>query len=158
MEEEHVTLPFILIAIIIIFILIFLNPPWLVWLNWLGVVPQSERSLVQFLVKAHAWLRILAQLGRRWKATDQCFSLTSMFLSPFLSPSLPLSLKLILKIFLKDWLTQALQRENVYFWCEQELYLLNSQKYKLKWKKNVGVLEEFQSREPYNFPHFSEQS
>ena len=30
------------------------NPPGLVWLNWLGVIPQSERSLVRFLVKTGA--------------------------------------------------------------------------------------------------------
>ena len=26
------------------------------WLSWLGVIPQSERSLVQFPVRAHAWV------------------------------------------------------------------------------------------------------
>ena len=30
--------------------------PWPVCLSWLSVVPQSKRSLVQFLVKAHAWV------------------------------------------------------------------------------------------------------
>ena len=29
---------------------------WLVWLSWLGTVPQIERSQVQFPVRAHAWV------------------------------------------------------------------------------------------------------
>ena len=29
---------------------------WLVWLSWLGIVLQTARSLVQFLVRAHAWV------------------------------------------------------------------------------------------------------
>ena len=29
---------------------------WLVWLSWLGAVPQIERSQVQFPVRAHAWV------------------------------------------------------------------------------------------------------
>ena len=26
------------------------------WLNWLDVIPQSERSLVRFQVRTHAWV------------------------------------------------------------------------------------------------------
>ena len=33
-----------------------LAEPCPVWLGWLGIIPQSERSLVQFSVKAHAWV------------------------------------------------------------------------------------------------------
>ena len=30
--------------------------PWLLWLSGLGVVPQTKRSPVQFLIRAHAWV------------------------------------------------------------------------------------------------------
>ena len=30
--------------------------PWPAWLSWLGIVPQSKRLLVWFLVGAHAWV------------------------------------------------------------------------------------------------------
>ena len=30
--------------------------PWPVWLSWLGIVLQGERLLVQFPVRAHAWV------------------------------------------------------------------------------------------------------
>ena len=30
--------------------------PWLVWFSGLGIVPQSERLLVRFPVRAHAWV------------------------------------------------------------------------------------------------------
>ena len=32
------------------------SQPWPVWLSWLGVFPQSERSSVWFPVRAHAWV------------------------------------------------------------------------------------------------------
>ena len=35
-----------------------------VWLIWLGVVPQTKRSPVQFLVRAHAWLQVGPKSGR----------------------------------------------------------------------------------------------
>ena len=54
------------------------------WLRWLSIIPQSERSPVRFLVRAHACDASLSH---------QCFS-------PSLSPFLPLSLK-INKIFFR---------------------------------------------------------
>ena len=32
-------------------------------LSWLGVILQSERSMVQFLVRAHAWVAGSVQVG-----------------------------------------------------------------------------------------------
>ena len=48
------------------------------WLSWLSLVPQSERSLVQFPVRAHAYI---AELRGNW----------SMFLSLSFSLPFPLS-------------------------------------------------------------------
>ena len=71
------------------------------WLSWLGVVPQSERLLVQFPVRAHAWVAGLIPSQGILEATDWCFSLTLMFLSlPFTLPS-PLSKDKYIKFFLK---------------------------------------------------------
>ena len=30
--------------------------PSLMWINWLGIIPQSEGSPVRFLVRAHVWV------------------------------------------------------------------------------------------------------
>ena len=62
--------------------------PRLVWLGWLGVVPQSGRLLVGFPVRARSWVIGLLPLqsGCVQEATDRCFFLTLMFLS--LSPPL----------------------------------------------------------------------
>ena len=30
--------------------------PWLVWLSGMSISPQTERSLVRFLVRAHVWI------------------------------------------------------------------------------------------------------
>ena len=59
---------------------------WLVWLSGLGVILKTERSLVQFPVRAHVW--VVGQVSRWgvWEAIKQCFS-----------PSIPLSLLLSLK-------------------------------------------------------------
>ena len=61
----------------------------------LGLVPQNKKSLVQFLVRAHAWVAGSVPNPGAYKRQivdvsllHQCFSL-----SPFLSPSLPLYLK-----------------------------------------------------------------
>ena len=55
------------------------------WLSWLGVILQSERSWVLFLVRAHA------RLGCTVEGTHQCFSFTSMFPSLSFSLLSPLS-------------------------------------------------------------------
>ena len=61
---------------------------WPVWLSWLGIFPQSERSPVWFLVKAHdQGCGFRPGSGCTGEAMDQCFSLTLMFFS--LSFSLP---------------------------------------------------------------------
>ena len=45
---------------------------------------QSKRSLVQFLVRAYAWLAGHPQLGLVQEATDQCFScMLMLFFLPF---------------------------------------------------------------------------
>ena len=33
-----------------------LRQPWLVWPSYLGILPQSKRLPVRFLVRAHAWV------------------------------------------------------------------------------------------------------
>ena len=48
--------------------------PWLVWLNGLSTRLQTERLLVQFPVKAHAWVADQVPSCRRAEATDQCMS------------------------------------------------------------------------------------
>ena len=58
--------------------------PHLLWLSWLDITLQIERSPVQF----H---------GRQWEATDRCSSLASMFLSLsffLLSPLLKINSKI----------------------------------------------------------------
>ena len=60
--------------------------PWLVWLSGLSASLQTERLLVQFPVRAHAWVAGPWLQGMQ-EATDRC-------LSPFLSPSFPFSLKI----------------------------------------------------------------
>ena len=73
--------------------LLFMNGPWPVWLSWLGVIPQSERSPVGFLIRAHAWVAGLVpgqgEYRRQLYGKDQCFPLAAIFLS--ISSSLPLS-------------------------------------------------------------------
>ena len=61
--------------------------PWLLWVSWLGIVPQSERWPVQFLVRTQAGVagcRFRPQSGRVQEGTDRCFS-------PSLCPSLSIS-------------------------------------------------------------------
>ena len=57
-----------------------IEPRW-VWLSWLGIVPQSKRSLVRFLVRAHVWIVVYER-----QLID--VSLSYWYFSPFLSPSL----------------------------------------------------------------------
>ena len=54
--------------------------PWLVWLSWLGVVPQNERSPVQVPVRAHAWVANSVPGGGMYKR-----QLINVSLPPFLS-------------------------------------------------------------------------
>ena len=61
------------------------NPPCLMWLNWLGGIPQSKRSQVGFPVRAHAWVVGAVPSGR--EATGQCFSHIDVSLHLFLPPS-----------------------------------------------------------------------
>ena len=74
--------------------------PWLVWLRGLSAGLQTKRSLVQFPVRARAWVAGQAPSGRHVKspfgdvqeATNQYFSPTSMFLSLSLSLPSPLTI------------------------------------------------------------------
>ena len=61
--------------------------PWLVWLSESDVILQTERSLVRFLVRAHAWVEGQVPLWGLARGNH-----TLMF--PSLSPSLPLLLKI----------------------------------------------------------------
>ena len=56
------------------------------WLSWLVIVPQSERLLVQFLVRAHAWV-VDSILVRVHMMFLSCISVSL----PSLSPSFPVS-------------------------------------------------------------------
>ena len=51
------------------------------WLTWLGVILQRERSLVWFPVSARAWVVGSSRSGCLHEATSWCFSLTSVVLS-----------------------------------------------------------------------------
>ena len=57
--------------------------PWLVWLSGLGILPQTKRSQVGFLVRTHGWVA-----GQPWLGID--VSLAHRCFSPSPSPSLPL--------------------------------------------------------------------
>ena len=67
--------------------------PWPAWFSGLGVIPQSKRSPVQFLVRAHAWVAGSVP----WKRQPINVSLSHQCFSPSLSPSLTLSLKINFK-------------------------------------------------------------
>ena len=60
--------------------------PWLVWLSGLSASLWTERSLVRFPVRAHAWVA-----GQVREATNWCISCTLMFLSLSFSLPSPLS-------------------------------------------------------------------
>ena len=70
-------------------------------LSWLGIILQGKGSLVRFPVTAQAWVVGWVLDWGECEATDQCFSLTSVF--PSLSFFLPSSVskKSIDKIFEK---------------------------------------------------------
>ena len=61
--------------------------PWLVWLSGLSASLRTRGSLVQFPLKAHAWVSGQVPKGRCMRGSH-----TLIFLS--LSPSLPFSLKI----------------------------------------------------------------
>ena len=63
------------------------------WLSWLDIVLQNRKSLVQFLVRALAW--VVGSVPRAHMRCNQSMFLThiNVSLHLFLSPSLPLSLK-----------------------------------------------------------------
>ena len=65
--------------------------PWVVWLSWLGIVPQNKGLLVQFLFRAHARFVGLVPGWGVCEATNWCFSLTLIFLSHSFSFPSPLS-------------------------------------------------------------------
>ena len=63
--------------------------PWPLWLRWLSMLLPSEKSLVWFLVRAHAW--VAGSIPGGQEATGRCFLLTSVFLSLSFSIPSPLS-------------------------------------------------------------------
>ena len=75
--------------------------PWLVWLSWLGVVPQSERLLVRFLVRSYAWVvGSVPGVGAPTRG-DRLMFLSHIDVSlPLFLPSFFLSLKISNKIFI----------------------------------------------------------
>ena len=79
----------------------FLQQPWPVWLRCrLGVFPQSERSRVRFLVRAHAWVEGLVPVRAHTTGSQSMF-LSILFSLPFpLSKNKKMWIK-INKIFLK---------------------------------------------------------
>ena len=76
--------------------------PRLVWLSWLGVIAQRERSPVQFPVGAHAWVVDLVPSRGAYRKQPMDVSPAHACFSPSLSPSLSLSLKTN-KIFKKKF-------------------------------------------------------
>ena len=69
-----------------------MNVSWLMWLSWLGLVLQSERTLFQFLVRAHAWVIGSASGQDTCERQPINVSLLHQRFSPSLSPS-PVPLK-----------------------------------------------------------------
>ena len=64
---------------------------WPMWCSWLGVVPQSERSLIWFQVRAHAWVAGLGSEGWSMRHNRLIFlSHNNVSLPPFLPPFLSL--------------------------------------------------------------------
>ena len=70
--------------------------PWLVWLSGLSASLQTKGLLVQFPVRAHAWIAGQVSGGRVYERQPHI----DVSLSPSLPPSLPIRLK-INKIFKK---------------------------------------------------------
>ena len=77
--------------------------------QWVEHWPADQRSPVQFLVRAHAWLAVQDPGWEHNEATNQCLSRTLTFISlSFFLPS-PLS-KNINKIFCKNFLKRRRRR------------------------------------------------
>ena len=100
--------------------------PWPVRLSGLGIILQSERSLVWFPVRSCAWVAGSVPVWGTYEKQSIDVSLSYRCFSPSLSPSLPLSPKTKeIKSFLKNklwkqtwtagllWEARALQQ------CEQ---------------------------------------
>ena len=83
--------------------------PWLMWLSWLGVVPQGKKLLVWSLVRAYAWVvGLVAGRGVCEKPSIHV-PLSHGYFSPFLYPSLSLSPEI--RSFKKDrWSKQKLHK------------------------------------------------
>ena len=64
----------------------------LVWLSWLGIVLQSEGLLVQFPVRAHAW--VMGSVPSGGLNERHPINVSHISVSLTLSPSLPLSVKI----------------------------------------------------------------
>ena len=78
-------------------------------LRGLGILPQTERSLVRFLIRAHAWFAgQVPGWGRMRGRQSIDVSLAHRCFSPSLSTSLPLSLK-VNKIFKKNLQEEGLR-------------------------------------------------
>ena len=80
------------------------------WPSGLDIVPRSERSPVQSLVRAHAW--VVGQIpswggGGMGEATDRCLSHMSMFLS------LPFSLLYLLS---KNKYVKCFKKKTINIW------------------------------------------
>ena len=76
--------------------------PWLVWLSWLGIIPQSKRLLVQFLVRGtclRCWFGPWS--GYTLEATNQCLSFSHWGFFPSFSLHSPLSKNKYIKSFKK---------------------------------------------------------
>ena len=86
------------------------SKPWPVWLSWLECHPVTERLHIWIPLRAHTWAAgLICGLGTYdprcrhvQEATNQCFSLTSMFLSLILSlkkqcPRVSIFLKIALR-------------------------------------------------------------
>ena len=71
-------------------------PPWLVWLSELSTGPWTKGSLVQFPVRAHAWVTGQVSSSRHMRGNH-----TLKFLSLFFSLPSPLSKNKKKKIFFK---------------------------------------------------------
>ena len=62
--------------------------PWLVWLSGLGIIPQTTKSPVRFLVRAYEWVVGLIPVRACVRGNQSMFlSYIDVFLSPFLSLS-----------------------------------------------------------------------
>ena len=63
------------------------NEPWLVWLSGLSAGLQTERSPVQFLVRAHAWVTGQVPSGGRARGNQSMYLLHITVSLPLFLPS-----------------------------------------------------------------------